>query len=69
MTASEPSRPLPNRRRRGQAMVAALFWIGGALLFFAPFLRDADRIGAPLLVKPVDEASLVGAIVHVLGAD
>ncbi|MEZ5653267.1 MAG: hybrid sensor histidine kinase/response regulator [Burkholderiaceae bacterium] len=32
-------------------------------------LRDADRIGAPLLVKPVDEASLVGAIVHALGAD
>ncbi|MEZ5659334.1 MAG: hybrid sensor histidine kinase/response regulator [Burkholderiaceae bacterium] len=32
-------------------------------------LRDADRIGAPLLVKPVEESALVSAIVKVLGED
>ena len=29
-------------------------------------LRDADRLGAPLLVKPVDKATLVAAIGRVL---
>ena len=30
-------------------------------------LREADRLGAPLLVKPVDEAELVDAVIAVLG--
>ena len=33
--ASHPT----NHRRRGNALVALLFWIGGAVLLFAPFLR------------------------------
>ncbi len=32
-------------RSSGQALIATVFWVGGALLFFAPFLRQQDTLG------------------------
>ena len=37
--------PTPGARNSGQALVLALFWLFGVLLFFAPFLREQDGLG------------------------
>ena len=45
MITSHLKQPRRSTSCSGQALVAALFWIGGALLFLAPFLREQDSLG------------------------